>query len=112
MSLQVHMAPANGKNLLTGIAIGVGATLAARDVFPALAPLVRPLAKQGLKAAFIGYERGREAVAEFAEFLSDLSAEVQAELRVERAAEAKPEDGIQNSTHMDGTEPDSTRTRQ
>lgn len=78
----------NPISFLTGLAVGIGATLAARDLAPALAPHARTLAKRGIKAAVIGFERGRETMALVAESLSDVLAEVQAELHAERAAPA------------------------
>lgn len=83
----------NPVSFLTGLAIGVGATLAARDLAPALAPHARTLAKRGIKAAVIGFERGRETMALVAESLSDVLAEVQAELHAERIAPPAEETG-------------------
>lgn len=78
---------ANTRSLLTGIALGVGATLAARDVLPLLAPLARPALKQGIKAALLSYERGREMAALLVETLSDIAAEVQVELQTQGAGD-------------------------
>lgn len=83
---------ANTRSLLTGIALGVGATLAARDVLPLLAPLARPALKQGVKAAILSYERGREMAALLVETLSDIAAEVQVELQTQSAAVQAPAD--------------------
>jgi hypothetical protein len=83
---------ADTRSLLTGIALGVGATLAARDVLPLLAPLARPALKQGVKAALLGYERGREMAALLVETLSDIAAEVQVELHTQGAVEPAPVD--------------------
>jgi hypothetical protein len=85
-------AVADTRSLLTGIALGVGATLAARDVLPLLAPLARPALKQGVKAAILGYERGREMVALLVETLSDIAAEVQVELQTQSTADQSPAD--------------------
>lgn len=74
---------ADTRSLLTGIVLGIGATLAARDVLPLLAPLARPALKQGVKAALLGYERGREMAALLVETLSDIAAEVQVELHTQ-----------------------------
>lgn len=78
------MAFGNNWRFVAGILVGIGAGRLGRGVLPALAPLARPLTKQGLKLALLQYERGREAGAGFAESLSDLAAEVQAELQHER----------------------------
>lgn len=76
----------NPLSFLTGLAVGVGATVVVRDLAPALTPQARALAKRGLKLAILGFERGRETMALAAESLSDLLAEVQAELQSEQAA--------------------------
>lgn len=80
----------NSLSFLTGLAVGAGLTFAARDLAPALAPHARTLTKRGLKLAVLGFERGREALALTAESLSDLLAEVQAELQAERAMPPQP----------------------
>ncbi|NWG20810.1 MAG: DUF5132 domain-containing protein [Chloroflexi bacterium] len=77
---------ADTRSLLTGVVLGVGATLAARNVAPLLAPLGRPLLKQSVRAILIGYERGRETMAVLVETLSDITAEVQVELNAQRDA--------------------------
>lgn len=83
---------ADTRSLLTGIALGVGATLAARDVLPLLAPLARPALKQGVKAAILGYERGREMAALLVETISDIAAEVQVELQTQSITDQAPVD--------------------
>lgn len=83
---------ADTRSLLTGMALGIGATLAARDVLPLLAPLARPALKQGVKAAILGYERSREMAALLVETLSDIAAEVQVELQTQGAAGQAPAD--------------------
>lgn len=81
-------------SFLTGLAVGAGATLVARDLAPALAPHARALTKRGLKLAARSFERGREVVALAAESLSDVLAEVQAELQEERAAAVSSEGSL------------------
>jgi hypothetical protein len=79
---------ADTRSLITGIALDVGAALAARNALPLLVPLARPAVKQSVKAALIGYERGREMAALLAETLSDIVAEVQVEMHAQNAAGA------------------------
>jgi hypothetical protein len=75
----------NPLSFLTGLVIGVGATVVARDLVPTLAPQLRTLTKHGLKFTVRSFERGRETLALATESLSDILAEVQAELQVERS---------------------------
>jgi hypothetical protein len=67
-------------NLLTGLAIGIGAAILAPVVIPLAAAIVKPLAKAGIKGGLTLYERGKETVAEVGEVVEDLVAEARAEL--------------------------------
>ncbi len=67
-------------NILTGLAIGVGATILAPAIIPVLANIAKPLAKAALKGGIILYEKGKEAFAETKEVVEDLVAEAKAEL--------------------------------
>lgn len=71
-------------NILTGLAIGIGASVLAPAVIPVLANIVKPLAKAALKGGIVLYEKGLETFAETKEVIEDLVAEAKAEL-----AEAK-----------------------
>lgn len=71
-------------NILTGLAIGIGASVLAPAVIPVLANIVKPLAKAAVKGGIILYEKGLETFAETKEVIEDLVAEAKAEL-----AEAK-----------------------
>ncbi|HTN44573.1 MAG TPA: DUF5132 domain-containing protein [Nitrospiria bacterium] len=73
-------------NLLTGLAIGIGAAILAPVVIPAVAAVAKPLAKAALKGGILLYDRGKEAVAEAGEVIEDLMAETKAEI-----AEARKE---------------------
>ena len=74
--------------IVVGVAIGVGASVIAPFVLPvlgaALRPLaklnVKPLAKAGIKASWLGLERGRELIAYFGETMQDAVAEARHEL--------------------------------
>jgi len=67
-------------NLMTGLAIGIGAAILAPIVIPAVAAVAKPLAKAAIKGGFLLYERGKEAVAEASEVIEDLVAETKAEI--------------------------------
>lgn len=43
-----------------GLAIGIGVTILAPVVVPAVTAVLRPLAKGAIKTGIIGYEKGRE----------------------------------------------------
>jgi hypothetical protein len=75
----------NGMKLGAGLAIGVGALVLAPTVIPAVAAILKPLAKAAIKSGFIIYEKGREVLAETKEVLEDLAAEVRVELSEEYA---------------------------
>ncbi len=85
------MAFENRRGLATGVALGVIGTMAARQLLPFFAPLLRPLAKQSMKVAIHGYERSREVAAHLAESMSDIFAEVQEELQVDSPGAAAGE---------------------
>lgn len=67
-----------------GIAIGVGATVLAGAILPALPALARaakPGARAAIKSGLILAEKGRETFAEVTEEFEDILAEARAELR-------------------------------
>ena len=65
-----------GGNIVTGLAIGVGAAILA----PAIIPALRPIAKSVIKAGLIAYDQGRVALAELNEQTGDIVAEARSEL--------------------------------
>jgi hypothetical protein len=65
-----------GGNIVTGLAVGVGAVVLA----PAVVPVLRPLAKSLIKAGLVAYDQGRVALAELNERTADILAEARAEL--------------------------------
>lgn len=75
----------NGLKLGTGVAIGLGALILAPAVVPAVAAMLKPLAKAAIKSGFIIYEKGREVLAETREVIEDLAAEARAEIAQEYA---------------------------
>jgi hypothetical protein len=65
-----------GGNIVTGLAIGIGAAVLA----PAVIPALKPIAKSIIKAGLIAYDQGRVALAELNEQTGDMMAEARAEL--------------------------------
>ena len=80
-------------NVVTGLAIGIGAVVLAPVVIPVAAQIVKPLAKAAIKGGIVLYEKGRETIAEMGEVVEDLIAEAKAEMASAREAppEATPE---------------------
>jgi hypothetical protein len=66
-----------------GIALGVGVALLVPIAAVTLAPVIRPVARNALKAGALTIERGREFLAETTEMVEDIVAETRAELRAE-----------------------------
>jgi hypothetical protein len=75
----------NGFKIGTPILLGVGALILAPMIIPAAASILKPLAKATVKSGLLLVHRGRELIAETAEALEDITAEVRAELIAERA---------------------------
>lgn len=67
-------------NILSGLAIGIGAAVLAPAVLPVVASVVKPLAKAAIKGGIMLYEKGRETAAEAIEMVEDIVAEAKAEL--------------------------------
>ncbi|MGD0885558.1 MAG: DUF5132 domain-containing protein [Thermodesulfovibrionales bacterium] len=67
-------------NVLTGLAIGIGAAVLAPAVLPVIASVAKPAAKAAIKGGILLFEKGREAIAEAGEVVEDLVAEVKSEL--------------------------------
>jgi hypothetical protein len=86
-----------GGNLVTGLAIGIGAAVLA----PMVMPLVRPAAKSLLKAGLYAYDQGRVALAELNERGGDLMTEVRAELEGE-AGKASSEGASEKRREAEG----------
>jgi hypothetical protein len=73
-------------NVVTGLAIGIGAAVLAPVVIPIVASAAKPLTKAAIKGGLALYESGRETLADVGEVLEDLVAEARAELAEERKA--------------------------
>lgn len=76
-------------NILTGLAIGIGASVLAPAIIPVLASIAKPVAKAALKGGVLMYEKGMESFAETKEVVEDLLAEVQSELAEAKDREAE-----------------------
>ncbi len=75
-------------NIVTALAIGIGAAILAPVVIPLFANVAKPLAKAAIKGGIQLYERGKEAFAEVAEITEDLVAEARSELAESTTAAA------------------------
>ena len=73
-------------NLITGLAIGIGAAILAPVVIPLFSNISKPLAKAAIKGGIQLYERGKEAFAEVVEITEDIVAEAKTELAETTAA--------------------------
>ncbi|MEW6519783.1 MAG: DUF5132 domain-containing protein [Desulfurivibrio sp.] len=77
--------------VLTGIALGIGASILLPKILPTLRETAKPLAKGLMKSGILAFEKGKEVVAEISETTEDLWAEVKTELEAEQLAELKDE---------------------
>ena len=67
-------------NILSGLAIGIGAAVLAPAILPILVGAAKPLVKAAIKGGIVLYDRGKESFAEVGEVVEDLVAEVKAEI--------------------------------
>jgi hypothetical protein len=67
------------------MAIGAGVVLLAPVVIPAVASVMKPLAKAAIKGGLLAYENARVAIAETKETLEDIAAEAQSEMTATRS---------------------------
>ena len=83
-----------GGGLKTGsaIAIGAGVVLLAPVIIPAVASVLRPVAKAVIKGGMLAYENARIAVAETRETIEDITDEARSEIEAghEQAAKESP----------------------
>lgn len=71
------------RNVITGLAIGVGVAVLGPILLPPLARAAKPAAKAAIKSGLLMVEKGRETLAELGEMTEDLVAEAKAELAQE-----------------------------
>ena len=76
------------RNILFGLAIGIGSAVLAPIVIPILASVVKPIAKATIKGGLMLFERGKELAAEAQESMEDMVAEAKAELSEEQKGSA------------------------
>ncbi|MFZ5660911.1 MAG: DUF5132 domain-containing protein [Pseudomonadota bacterium] len=69
-----------GGNIVTGLAIGIGAAVIGPMLMPVVRNVARPVAKAAIKGGIAVYDRGREMAAEVTEMAQDLVAETKAEM--------------------------------
>ncbi|WP_333875746.1 DUF5132 domain-containing protein [Methylobacter sp.] len=88
-----------------GIAIGIGATVLATAVIPALPALARaarPTIRAAIKSGILLAEKGRELMSETSEELEDIFAEARAELLSESEIDqTEPAEHGEPSTHKE-----------
>jgi hypothetical protein len=82
-------------NVVTGLAIGIGAAILGPTVLPVLASVAKPVAKAAIKGGLVLFEKGKETFAEMGEVVEDLVAEAKSELSEahKSAAAVAPESG-------------------
>ena len=61
-------------NVVTALAVGVGGTLLAPLLAPAVTNILRPAAKAVIKGGILAYDKGRQAAAQVGEATSDIAA--------------------------------------
>jgi hypothetical protein len=76
------------RNILVGIAVGLGVAALIKEVAPAFKGAGRPLAKAAIKSGIIALDKSREAAAHVRETYEDLVAEVRSEMEEEARARA------------------------
>jgi hypothetical protein len=80
-----------GGGLKTGgaMAIGAGVVLLAPVIIPAVASVLRPVAKAVIKGGILAYENACIAVAETKETVEDIAAEARSEIAADHEQPAK-----------------------
>jgi len=83
-------------NIISGLAIGIGAAVLGPIVIPAVANALKPVTKAAIKSGILLYEKGKETFAEVSEVVEDMVAEVKAEMAeapAETASTVEPGSG-------------------
>ncbi|HXW60402.1 MAG TPA: DUF5132 domain-containing protein [Myxococcota bacterium] len=73
------------RGFVLGFSMGLGAGLIAREMFPSVAKMIKPTAKMLVLNGLTLVEKIKENVARAQEALSDLTAEVDLELKAKKA---------------------------
>jgi len=74
-------------NIVTGLAVGVGALVLGPLVAPAATAVLRPAAKAVIRAGIYAYDMGAEAFGQASARAGDMVAEVRSEMEHEPAGE-------------------------
>ncbi|MCR6630551.1 MAG: DUF5132 domain-containing protein [Magnetospirillum sp.] len=74
------------RDMVKGLALGLGMGLLAPVMFPAVGRAMRPTMNAALRAGVLAWERGREKLSEMGEYVEDMAAEA----RAQHLAEAPP----------------------
>jgi hypothetical protein len=82
-----------GGNIITGLAIGVGAAIFAPVIGSVLSGIVKPAAKAGIKGGLRLYACGKATVESVGETVSDIVAEAGTELHEARESKHGPAEG-------------------
>lgn len=67
------------RDMVRGLALGVGVGLLAPVMFPALSRVMKPTVQAAIRAGVVAWERGRETLAELGEYAEDMAAEARAQ---------------------------------
>jgi len=84
----------NGGNLMTGIAVGVGALIA----WPLISPIARPLAKSVIKGGVMAYREAEQLFAGAVEGISDMFAEAQQEIGATTPTQSRADGSTSRAT--------------
>lgn len=66
------------RDLIKGVAIGVGMAVLAPVIFPVVARAARPALNAAIRASVTAWEKSREQLAELGEYAEDMIAEARA----------------------------------
>lgn len=81
-------------NVVTGLAVGIGAMVLAPVVVPAVARAAKPVAKAAIKGGLMLYVRSRETLAELGEVAEDVYAEATSEFAQEMAPKTSADEAL------------------
>ena len=91
-------------NVVTGLAVGIGAAVLGPVVVPAVARAAKPVAKAAIKGGLMLYVRGRETLAELGEVAEDVYAEATSEFARESAPQTSGENAMAAAAEADKAE--------
>lgn len=94
-------------NIVTGLAVGVGALVLGPVVAPAVTAVLRPAVKGVIRAGIYAYDLGAEAVGQVSERAGEMVAEVRSEMESSGSGEHRT-GAARERRHPSGTAPQST----